>query len=516
MHLTDIFDWSVRHYAQRPALTGTGGTLTYRQAWAESNRIARAFRSEGFGVETRFATLSPNDSRAFLTIIGSLRAGGTWCNINLRNALDANLGILADGGCEVLFYHSAVSAQIPAIKEGVPSLKHLVCIDRADPHGPSLADWTAPHDGGYLDLPLPSDAIGFQGSTGGTTGRSKLTQSDNGWLYMCTLAWCTTWSFDSPPVNLAIAPITHAAGIIAMAQFNFGGTTIMMGAPDIGEMLEIIEREKVTTLFLPPTVIYMLLAHPKLAETDVSSLKYVISAAAPIAPEKVAEGVQKLGPVMCQAYGQTEAGFPLTWISPEEWAEAVRDESKRQRLLSCGRQVRTARIDVMDDQGNLLSPGDIGEIVVRGPTTMKGYLNDDRATADIQAHGWHHTGDIGYCDADGYLYITDRKRDMIISGGFNVFPFEIEQVILRHPSVQDAAVIGVPHDKWGEAVHAVVQLKPGATLDVDGLIAECKERLGSVKAPKSVDIWDDLPRSAAGKVLKREIRNRCASGAPPA
>jgi fatty-acyl-CoA synthase len=211
----------------------------------------------------------------------------------------------------------------------------------------------------------------------------------------------------------------------------------------------------VTTLFLPPTLIYMLLGHPKLGETDTSSLRYLISAAAPIAPEKLVEGVEKLGPVMCQAYGQTEAGFPLTFISPYEIAQAVADESKRRLLASCGRPTPIcAKFEAMGDDGAILPPGETGELVLRGRTVMDCYLDEPEATAEVQKGGWHHTGDIGYRDADGYVYITDRLRDMITSGGFNIFPFEIERVLVSHPAVQDCAVIGVPDPKWGEAVKA--------------------------------------------------------------
>jgi acyl-CoA synthetase (AMP-forming)/AMP-acid ligase II len=272
-------------------------------------------------------------------------------------------------------------------------------------------------------------------------------------------------------------------------------------------MLELIESERVTTLFLPPTVIYALLAHPELEHTDTSSLRYVISAAAPISPDRMAEGVRKLGPVMCQSYGQTESGFPLTWISPEEVARALADVDQRHLLKSCGRPVRTvAALEAMDAGGRILPPGETGEIVMRGPTAMRKYLDDPDATTQVQAHGWQHTGDIGYRDADGYVYITDRLRDMIISGGFNVFPFEVEQVLFAHPAVQDCAVIGVPDEKWGEAVKACVQLKPGAEVSAEELIQVCKAELGSMKAPKSVDFLDQLPRSPVGKVLKRELR----------
>ena len=173
---------------------------------------------------------------------------------------------------------------------------------------------------------------------------------------------------------------------------------------------------------------------------------------------------------------------------------------------SDGSTLNCAAMEAMADDGTILPPGETGELVLRGPTTMKEYLDDPVATAEAQAHGWHHTGDIGYRDVDGYVFITDRKRDMIVSGGFNLFPFEIEQVLLAHPAVQDCAVIGVPDEKWGEAVKACVQLKAGAQVDEETLIAVCKESLGSMKAPKSVDFIDDLPRSPVGKVLKRELR----------
>jgi acyl-CoA synthetase (AMP-forming)/AMP-acid ligase II len=212
---------------------------------------------------------------------------------------------------------------------------------------------------------------------------------------------------------------------------------------------------------------------------------------------------------MAQGFGQTEAGFPLTFISPQETAEAVRDESKRHRLLSCGRPtIAVSAMEVMDDEGHILSPNQNGEIVLRGPTVISGYLNDPEASAEVQKHGWHHTGDIGYRDEDGYFYITDRKRDLIISGGFNIFPFEVEQILLQHPAVQDCAVIGVPHEKWGEAVKAIVQLIPNASATEDELITLCKGKIGGMKAPKSVDFWEQLPKTDTGKILKREIRKK--------
>ncbi|HVW34392.1 MAG TPA: AMP-binding protein [Acidimicrobiia bacterium] len=507
MHVIDLFDAGARNHSDRLAFSGAGGDMTYREVWEASNRLARALLVDGFQMGFRFAGLSPNCSPVLLSMLGAMRAGGAWCNLNLRAALDANVDVLARGRCEVLFFHSSVADMVPAFTGNIPTLRRVVCLDSDKTGHPSMADWIADHDGGFLDHPIDPLAVGFQGSTGGTTGAPKLIQGTNEWLLMSTLGWATCWRFDTPPVNVAMTPVTHAAGAIALAQLQFGGTVIFMDHPDVGELLRLIETRRVSILFLPPTLIYLLLAHPDLDRTDTSSLRYLISAAAPISPDKMAEGVERLGPVMCQAYGQTEAGFPLTWMSPTEVAEAVADPAKRYLLLSAGRPTLICpAMEAMADDGTILPPGETGEIVMRGRTAMREYLDDPAATAEAQAHGWHHTGDIGHRDADGYLFITDRKRDMIVSGGFNIFPFEIEQVLFAHPAVQDCAVIGVPDGKWGEAVKACVQLKPGAEVSEAELIAACRESLGSMKAPKSVDFIGDLPRSPVGKVLKRELR----------
>jgi len=211
------------------------------------------------------------------------------------------------------------------------------------------------------------------------------------------------------------------------------------------------------------------------------------------------------GPVLTQTYGQAEACMICTFLSPEDHVAAL-ETNKRHRLASCGRISPLVRLETMDDQGRVLPRGERGEIVVRGALVMKGYYNNPQATEEASAFGWHHTGDIGVIDEDGFVYIVDRKKDMIISGGFNVFPSEVEQVLWGHPAVQDCAVIGVPDDKWGEAVKAVVELKPGTTASAEELIALARDKLGGVKAPKSVDFIAALPRSPVGKVLKKTLR----------
>jgi acyl-CoA synthetase (AMP-forming)/AMP-acid ligase II len=211
-------------------------------------------------------------------------------------------------------------------------------------------------------------------------------------------------------------------------------------------------------------------------------------------------------------YGQTECGMPLTYLSPAEITDAIENPAHAARLKSVGRATTHSTLAIMDEDGGFVPDGTVGEIVVRGPSVMHRYIDDPAATEEIKRFGWQHTGDLGSRDADGYFYVSDRKRDLIISGGFNVFPLDIEQVLNRHPAVQDCAVIGVPDEKWGEAVKAVVELAPGARASEAELIALCKDALGHVIAPKSVEFVAELPRSAVGKVLKRELRERYWKG----
>ena len=507
MHIADLFFRGYHHHPERLALTGEGGDFSYREAYAQTNRIARRLREAGLNTGDRFAVLSPNTGPALLAMLGGLRAGLAWSNLNMRAALPDIVHILAAGKCNVLFFHETAAGLLAAVREAVPSLREVVCIGGTDPSAPSLAQWLGDTADGPLDFQVPEQAQGFQGATGGTTGRSKLTLGSHRSIATSILAWATCLHFDEPPVNLAVAPITHAGGFVALGMGQFSGTTIMMSTPDVGAMIDLIGQRRVSVLFLPPTLIYMMLAHPKAASADFSSLRYLIAAASPFAPEKIVEAVGRLGPVVCQAFGQTESGFPTTFLSPRELAQAVSEPALRHRLLSCGRPTAIVEaMGIMDEQGRLLAPGETGEVVLRGPTLMSGYLDDDAASAEISQFGWHHTGDIGRRDEDGYFYITDRKRDLIISGGFNIFPFEVESALLKHPAVQDCAVIGVPDEKWGEAVKACVQLKPGARAQAPELIDWARQQIGPMKAPKSIDFIENLPRSPVGKVLKRELR----------
>jgi acyl-CoA synthetase (AMP-forming)/AMP-acid ligase II len=506
----DLLDRAARCVGDKPALTDDQVSLSHIELGRLTHRIARALIRDGFAPSTPFAVLSPNTSLALTALLGALRAGGAWSNINLRSGVALNADILNRGGCRWLFFHSSVAAQIPELAKGAPGLTRFVCLDRDDSGHPGLQAFIEGASEAHLIIRLAPDAVGFQGSTGGTTGAPKITQGSTDFLTWNAIGFMTALSeFDEEhlPVNLAVAPITHAGGIVAMATLAMGGHVVLMPAPDLGLLLKNVAKHRVSLLFLPPTVIYMLMGHPDCAGTDFSSLRYLMAAAAPFATEKIAKAHQIFGPVICQSFGQTESGFPLTFMSKAAVTAALNDPALAPRLKSVGRPTsNVSAVEIMDDEGHLLGPDQVGEIVVQGPTTMLRYIGDAAATATVQAGGWQHTGDLGFRDKDGFVYLNDRKRDLIISGGFNVFPLQVEQVLNRHPAVQDCAVIGVPDDKWGEAVKAVVELVPGQIVTADELMAMCKAELGSVMAPKSVDFIDALPRSPVGKVLKRTLR----------
>jgi len=313
-----------------------------------------------------------------------------------------------------------------------------------------------------------------------------------------------------PPVNLVAAPMTHAAGPLALASMALGGTVVILPKFDPPAVIDAIEKHRVTYLFLPPTAVYMLLAEPRVRTADLSSLEYVSYAGAPMSLDRLQEAIAVLGPVMNASFGQTEAPMCVTAMPPHEH---LAPDGGLAHPGSCGRPNLLSIVEIMDDQGNVLPPGKRGEIVVRGPLVMAGYYKDPAATAQVSRFGWHHTGDIGMRDVDGWFYVVDRKKDMIISGGFNVYPAEVEKALLAHPDVQDCGVIGIPDEKWGETVVAFVELRPGRQCASEALMEFARERLGPVKAPKRVEFLASLPRTSAGKVSRAELRKPFWAGA---
>ena len=298
--------------------------------------------------------------------------------------------------------------------------------------------------------------------------------------------------------------------MLCFPVMTLGGEIVIMPAPDLTEFLALVEKNKITHTFLPPTLIYMLLDHDRLAQTDTSHLQCLWYGAAPMSASRLEEALTKIGPVLGQLFGQSEAPMMISTLAP---SDHFHDDGSlaTERLSSAGRPTPLTTVAIMDDEGHLLGPGQRGEIVARGPLVMAGYYKNPQASAEASRHGWHHTGDIGYLDEDNYLFIVDRAKDMIITGGFNVYSAEVEQVLLAHPAVQDCAVIGLPDEKWGERVTAVVQLRPGQTVTEAEVRSFVKERLGSVKAPKQVEVWPTCPGRRSARSSRSTSRPASAT-----
>ena len=509
MRLVDYLDKGAQLGAGAPCLTmnrdGEDRDLSYAEVQRISHHVGRGLQRAGIDPGDKVAVLSSNDAHAFACVFGISRAGAVWCPVNPRNETSENRFVLDAFDCAGLIFHSNYAPMVEQMRAELPKLKALVCLDRSLPFAPSLAEWLE----GTNDAPLavtPIDDIAMIAGTGGTTGRPKGVMLSGQNLETMSALTLMGYPFEGRPAYLALAPLTHAAGVLCMPVMALGGRIVIMPKPDLSDFLALIERHRITHTFLPPTLIYMLLQHEQLAGTDRSSLQCFWYGAAPIAAARLEEALTKIGPVMAQLFGQTEAPMMISMMAPREHFNADGSVA-RQRLASAGRPGPLVQVATMNAEGALLPPGATGEIVVRSSLVMVGYYKDAAATEEASRFGWHHTGDIGYLDDDGYLYIVDRAKDMIITGGFNVYSVEVEAALLQHPDVQDCAVVGLPDDKWGERVVAVLQPQAGRTLDPPALMAFVKARLGSVKTPKQIEVWAELPRSKVGKVMKKDVRS---------
>lgn len=512
MRLVDYLDKGASLGGEAPCLVCDGVTWTYDEVRRLSGRIASALAARGVAAGDKVAILSANDPVSFTCVFGISRAGAVWCPVNPRNEAAENHQLLDLFDCSVLIFQAAFSPLVDQIRDRLPKVTSFVCLDGEVPWALSWGDFLDSGDAGgpdgSVDRPAEDDLAMIVG-TGGTTGRPKGVMLTGTNLETMTALTLMSYPWDGRPTYLALAPLTHAAGVLCFPVLAKGGAIVVMRTPDVGGFLAAVAEHRVTHTFLPPTLIYMVLDHPALESTDTSSLQCFWYGAAPMSVKRLEEAITRIGPVMAQLFGQTEAPMMISTMSPADHlgpdgAPAVA------RLSSAGRPAPLVTVAIMDGEGGLLPTGERGEIVVRSSLVMRGYYKNPEATADASAHGWHHTGDIGYLDDDGFLFIVDRAKDMVITGGFNVYSTEVEQALMAHPAVADCAVVGLPDEKWGERLTAVLQLRPGADVDPADLQAFVKQRIGSVKTPKQVEVWDDLPRSKVGKVLKTEIKEQLA------
>jgi acyl-CoA synthetase (AMP-forming)/AMP-acid ligase II len=501
--MIDFFDRGVRIAGDRPCMVAGEVSRTYAEVADRTHAIANMLIADGFVAGAHAAVLSGNALVAFEAVLGILRADGVWAMANNRASVSENAELFDLVDIDTLFVNSDVADRIEFLRRECPKIRRYIALDK-DFHA---ADFYMEDRILASNARAPqrrsgaADELGFLANTGGTTGRSKGVMLSNGNWQALVASLVTSMPMKAPPVNLVAAPMTHAAGPLALASMALGGTVVVLPKFDAAEVITAIGHYRVTYMFLPPTAIYMLLSTPGVRDADFSSLEYISYAGAPMSVDRLKEAIEVFGPVMNASFGQTEAPMCVTAMPPHEHLNMAGELA---HPGSCGRANLFSIVEVMDDDGNILPPGERGEIVVRGPLVMAGYYNDPQATTEVSGFGWHHTGDIGLRDEDGWFYIVDRKKDMIITGGFNVYPAEVEKALLGHDGVQDCAVIGVPDEKWGEAVIAFIERR--GACEADELLAFARDALGPVKTPKRIEFVDNLPRTNAGKVSRAELR----------
>ncbi|GAA5164453.1 AMP-binding protein [Pseudonocardia eucalypti] len=490
---------ALRRYPDRIAFAEDSGQLSYGGAAELIGRFQRVLEARGLRRGDRVGLLAGNTAQAWCAGMAVQASGMATSWLHPLGSVDDQLYQLADLGAAACIVdadrfpeRTGVLAEkagdVPVLGLGGGGVAVPDLMAEVEKAGAATA----------CDLAQPDD-IGLVNYTGGTTGRPKgVLRRQSGVPWIMSLG--TALDFEIPVAGryLAVAPITHVAGTKVLPVLSLGGTVHLQTGFDPERALATIARERISMSLMVPTMIYALLDHPALDRADLSSLELLLYGAAPMSPTRLAEGIERMGPVFSQLYGQTEC-YPISVLRRAEHSDAT-------LAGSCGSPVSGVSVALLDPEGNPVPPGEPGEICARGPGVMEGYWRQPELTEATFAHGWLHTGDVARADERGYLTIVDRTKDMIISGGFNVFPREVEDALTSHQAVAMAAVFGVSDEKWGEAVTAAVVLRPGAEVTEEELARHVRERKGAVQTPKSLRFVNTLPTTAVGKIDKKALR----------
>ena len=500
--LGDILTTHAAERGDKVALKFLDRNWTYDAMNRATNQVANALLAEGLGKGARIALLAANTDRFFELQFGSAKCGVVLVPVNFRLAPPEVAFVVDDAEADIFFVDQAHAGLVKQIAPNLKSVKKIIAVDFADDEWSDYESWRNAHGEEACGVAVEEQDTACQMYTSGTTGHPKGVEiTHHNLLCMLPVATREWGGWNTDDVSLVCMPLFHiAGGGWGIVGFYVGCTNVLHADVDPGLILSSIEEEKITISLFVPAVILFLTQHPKGADTDFSSLRQVVYGASPIPVPVLQHGMALLKCDFAQVYGLTETTGGITYLPPEDHVAGS------PRLSSCGRPIEGVEIRIVDGDGGTMPAGEVGEIICRTPQNMKGYWARPEANAQVLRDGWFWTGDAGYLDEDGYLYIHDRIKDMIVSGGENIYPAEIESALAGHPTIADVAVIGVPDDRWGEAVKAVVVLKPEQSLANDDLIAFARERIAGYKVPRSMDVVEALPRNPSGKILKREPR----------
>ncbi len=500
-----------RHGRERPdapALTCARSIITWAELDERSSRAGVSLASGGLGAKDRVAFVGKNGREYFELLFGAAKLGAVLVAVNWRLSPGEMASIVRDSGAGVLVLDAEFAPSLDAVRDALGPLKQVVMFGSSAEGFEGTApyeEWLAAGgtDPGHLAGP---EGIALQLYTSGTTGLPKGAMLTNANMHLLNGAAQDMFGIDDESINIVVLPTFHIAGsgyaLVGMAQ---GCHTILLRDFDPAAVLEAMQRHRVTNAFFVPAMLAALSAFPGAADGDYGALRSIIYGASPITEESLKLAMGTFGCGFVQVYGMTETTGAITQLAAEDHDP---DGPRSHLLRSAGRPFGWVEMRIVDaETGEDRPPGEIGELWTRSQQNMLGYWHNPEATRQtITEDGWLRTGDAGYIDAEGYLFLTDRVKDMIVSGGENVYPIEVENVLAAHPAVADVGVIGVPDERWGETVKAIVVLAPGASAEPAELIAFCRDRIAHFKCPTSVDFIEELPRNPSGKILKRELR----------
>ena len=501
--MADLVRRQARERPQAIALTFEDRQQGYGELDRRANLVANALAAAGIRPGDRVAILARNSDRFFELFFGCAKAGAVLVPVNFRLAPPEIAQVVNDSHARLLVVGRDFLVVARALSAQLPRVERLIAQDEP---AEGFADYARFRDGAPEHDPrlaVALDDVVLQMYTSGTTGLPKGAQLTNRNLGVLLPAAAREWAgFVPADVNLVCLPLFHIGGAAwGFLGLHAGCRNVVLADADPGIILECLARERVTQTIFVPALMLFLLQHPARKTTDFSSLKTIFYGASPIPFDLLKSAVASFGCQFCQLYGLTETTGAIVYLPRGD-----HDLARPERMRSCGKAMGTVELRVVDAEGKDCPPGQIGEIVCRSNQVMQGYWNMAEATAQAIREGWFHSGDAGYLDADGYLHIYDRVKDMIVSGGENIYPAEVESALFGHPAVADVAVIGVPDARWGEAVKAIVVRKPGMQLAADELLGFARQRIAGYKLPQSVDFLEALPRNPSGKILKRELR----------
>lgn len=508
--LADVVERNARLHGEAVFQVFGERRQTFRDYATRAKKLASALYADGLKVQDRIGLLGMNCAE-YLEIYGVGEvAPFVVAPVNFRLAPPEILYILRDSAPTVLFFEKHYEGTIAALREQIPSVRRYICFGGTAPDwAEDYESWVArgSAEGPRLEvLPEHLHAIVY---TSGTTGRPKGAMTTHAAFLALGRDWARELSADAGDRILLCMPFFHVgARSQGYALTCVGGTMVILRAFDPKIILETIERERITQLHLAPTLVQQVLDYPGQEQYDLSSLKTVNYAAAPMPYTVLQRALRRFGPIMINGFGQTEgAGCVLKKV----YHRPDGDARDLKRLTSVGQATTGTQVAILDENDCEVATGTIGEICFRTPTVMSGYWNNAVASVETLRNGWLHTGDVGYMDEEGFVYLADRKKDMIVSGGENVYSREVEEALMSHPAVQDVAVIGVTDPKWGEAVLGVIVLKAGHVATADELTRHCRDFIAGYKCPKRCEFIDQLPRLPSGKINKVELRQRYAS-----